>query len=314
MSSNPKNNAVRRLKRGGLLGDLYKNYPLYIMALPVVIYLILFNYLPMFGISIAFMDYKPRLGFAGSKFVGFENFLDFFNGLFFGRLLKNTVLLSFYGLLFGFPVPIIFAILLNEVTNTKYKKVIQTMTYLPHFITTVVVCSLIILFTNSDGFLTALVGKFTGKQESLIGNSEYFRAIYTVSGIWQSFGWGSIVYLAAITGIDSSLYEAATIDGANKFKRILHITIPSILPTIVIMLILNLGSVMSVGWEKAFLLQTPQTYETSDIISTYVYRKGFEDMDYSFSTAVNLFNSVVNILFVVASNRISKKVSDTSLW
>ena len=306
--------AASRIKPGKWARDFKKNRLLYFMIIPVVLYYILFHYLPIYGITIAFQDFKPRLGFFNSPWVGFENFLQFFNGIFFGRLLRNTMLLSFYGLLFGFPVPILFAILLNEVRSLKFKKTIQTITYLPQFISTVIIASLIVLFTNSDGFVTAIVGSITGNPASLISNPDSFRAIYTISGIWQGFGWGSIVYLASISGISAELYEAATIDGANKFQRILHVTIPGMLPTIVIMFIMAIGGFMSVGWEKAFLLQVPETYETSDIISTYVYRKGFIDMDYSFSAAVDLFNSVINVILLTLANFLSRKYSETSLW
>lgn len=304
-----KSSKSSRLKR-----DFKRNKYLYLMVLPVVIYYIIFNYLPMYGISIAFMDFKPRLGFSGSKWVGLENLQQFFESIYFGRLVRNTLTLSVYGLIFGFPIPVIFAILLNEIKNLRYKKMVQTVTYLPHFITTVVIASLVIMFTNSDGFITQVIGKFSGSESSLIGDPSYFRSIYTISGIWQGFGWGSIIYLAAISGISGELYEAATIDGANKLRQIWHITLPGILPTIVIMLILSIGGMMSVGWEKAFLLQVPATYETSDIVSTYVYRKGFQDMDYSFSTAVDLFNSAINVTLLVVSNFISRKVTDSSLW
>lgn len=300
---------LERLRR-----DFQRNYPIYLMVLPVVIWFALFCYAPMYGVTMAFKDFKPRKGLLASDWVGFKHFIEFFDSYYFWRLIRNTFLISFYGLIFGFPIPIIFAILLNEVRNTTYKKTIQTVTYLPHFITTVVICSLILQFTGDRGFLTTLFNALTGHTGPLINEAKYFRTIYTVSGIWQGFGWGSIIYLAAITGVNPDLYEAAIIDGANKFKQIIHITIPGIMPTIVIMFIMNCGSLLSVGWEKVFLLQSPLTYETSDVISTYVYRKGFEDMDYSFSAAVGLFSSVINIIMLTIANQISRKVTETSLW
>ena len=223
-------------------------------------------------------------------------------------------MISGLNLLFGFSAPIIFAILLNEVVNMRFKKVVQTITYLPHFITTVVIASLILVFTNSDGFITQIVNSLTGHQGSLIADPHCFRAIYIISDIWQSFGWGSIVYLAAITGINPQLYEAARIDGANKLKQIWHVTLPGMLPIIVIMFIMAVGGLMNVGWEKAFLIQSPVTYETSDIISTFVYRKGFEEMNYSYSTAVGLFNSVINLILLTGANKLSQKVNGNSLW
>ena len=284
------------------------------MLLPVIVYLIILNYIPMYGVIIAFKDFKPRLGIMGSPWVGMKYFKEFISSIFFGRTLRNTVILSGLNLVFGFSAPIIFAVLLNEVRNIHFKKTIQTITYLPHFITTVIIASLILVFTNSDGFITQIVNGITGHTGSLIGDKNYFRGIYVISEVWQGFGWGSIVYLAAISGINPELYEAARIDGANKFRQIWNVTLPGIMPTIVIMFIMAVGGLMSIGWEKAFLLQSPVTYETSDIISTFVYRKGFEEMNYSYSTAVGLFNSVINLILLAGANKISQKMNDTSLW
>ena len=222
-------------------------------------------------------------------------------------------MISGLNLLFGFPVPIIFAVLLNEMRNQKAKRVVQTITYLPHFITTVVICSMIIQFTNSTGFITGMVNLF-GHEGSLIGDPACFRAIYVVSDIWQSFGWNSIIYIAAISTINPDLYEAAAIDGANRAQRMWHVTLPGIRETIVIMLIMACGRLMNVGWEKAFLLQSEATYETSDIISTFVYRKGFVENDYSYSAAVNIFNSVINLILLTVANKISNKLSGSGLW
>lgn len=294
--------------------DLIKNWPLYLMLIPVFVYLIVFCYVPMYGVVIAFKNFKPRLGIIGSPWVGLKYFKEFVNSVFFGRTLRNTLMLSGLNLVFGFSAPIIFAILLNEVRNTRFKKVIQTATYLPHFITTVIIASLILIFTNSDGFITLFVNRVFGHSGSLILDKNCFRAIYIISDIWQGFGWGSIVYLAAISGINQELYEAARIDGANKFKQIWHVTLPGMLPIIIVMFIMAIGSVMSIGWEKAFLLQSPATYETSDIISTFVYRKGFEEMNYSYSSAVGLFNSVINMILLTCANRFSRKINGMSLW
>ena len=282
----------KKNKWGQLLkADFRKNWLIYLMLVPVIVYLLVFCYAPMYGIVIAFKDFKPRLGIMGSDWVGLKYFKEFVGSVFFGRTLKNTLMLSGLNLLFGFCAPIVFAILLNEVRNLRFKKVVQTVTYLPHFITTVIIASLILIFTDSDGFITQIANSIIGHEGSLIGDKHMFRPIYVISDIWQSFGWGSIVYLAAIMGINPELYEAARIDGANKFKQIIHVTLPGMLPIIVIMFIMAVGGLMNVGWEKAFLLQSPVTYDTSDIISTFVYRKGFEDMNYSYSAAVGLFNS-----------------------
>lgn len=297
-----------------LLKDFHSNKLLYIMLIPVVLYYIIFCYWPMYGVTIAFKEFKPALGILGSPFVGLEKFRVFFESVHFGRILKNTLLLSGYSLIFGFPAPVLFAVLLNEIRSTRYKKLVQTITYLPHFLSTVIICGLVILFTNSGGIITQIFNTFFGGDTSLIGNPSYFRSIYVISGIWADIGWGSIIYLAAITGIDAQLYESAYIDGAGKLKQIWHITIPGIMPTIIIMLILQIGGIMNIGWEKAFLLQSPLTYETSDIISTFVYRKGFQDMDFSYSTAVGLFNSVINCILIFCANTLSRRLSNTSLW
>lgn len=292
-----------------------RNHPMvYIMALCVLVYFILFSYWPMYGNIIAFKKYKPFLGMAGSKWCGFDNFTNFFSSVYFGRIVKNTLVLSLLNLVFGFPVPVIFAILLNEVQSVRYKKVIQTCTYLPHFISTVVICSMITLFTNSTGFITQFFNAITGHTGSMISDPSCYRAIYVISYIWSSFGWGSIIYIAAMTGIDPSLYEAATIDGANKFKQIWHVTLPGIRETIIIQFILACGSLMSLSWEKSFLLQSSLTYEVSDIISTYVYRKGFVENDYGYSAAVNMFNSVINLATLIFANTMSRKFSESSLW
>ena len=297
-----------------LCKDLKSNKIIYIMLIPVVLYYLIFCYWPMYGITIAFKDFKPALGILGSPWVGLENFIEFFNSAYFIRTLKNTLLISFYSLIFGFPAPIIFAIFLNELKSKYYKKTIQTITYLPHFLSMVIICGLILQFTNSTGFITKIVNAFTSHEGSLIADPNCFRTIYVASDIWAGFGWGSIIYLAAMMGINQELYEAASIDGAGKFRQMWHVTLPGITPTIIIMFILAVGNLMGVGWEKTFLLQTPLTYETSDIISTFVYRKGFQDMDYGYSTAVGLFNSIINCMLIIIANAISRKFSETSLW
>lgn len=293
----------------------FKTYKwLYVLFIPVLIYFIVFCYRPMYGLIIAFQDFRPRLGIAGSKWVGFQHFTDFFSSVFFARVLKNTLVLNFLNLVFGFPAPIIFALLLNEVRCAKFKKLVQTATYLPHFITIIIISSIVIQFTNSEGFITLIVNSLSTHKGALISDPAMFRPIYVLSEIWQTFGWNSIVYLAALTTISPELYEAADIDGASKLQKMLRITLPCIMPTVIIMLILTFGRIMSIGWEKTFLLQSPLTYDTSDIISTYVYRKGFEDMSFSYSAAVELFNSVINLVLLTVANWFSKKYSGSSLW
>lgn len=294
--------------------DFARNKYKYLMFLPVCAYFIIFCYLPMYGVQIAFRQYKPTLGITGSPWVGFENFRRFFNDYYFGRLILNTFLISLYSLLWGFPIPIIFALLLNELQNMRFKKIVQTCSYLPHFISLVVVCSIIRQFSMTNGLFNDIIAALGGKRTPLLSNPANFRTIYIASGIWQSFGWNSIIYLAALSGIDQELYEAARIDGASRLQQVLHITIPGILPTIIILLILNMGSILSVGYEKILLLYSNSTFKTADVISTYTYRKGIEGTEYSYSSAVGLFNSVINVIFLVVSNWISKKATDISMF
>jgi len=308
-----KDSYLRRLRN-----DIIANKYLYILALPVIAYFIIFHYLPMYGIIIAFKKYSPRKGILGSPWTdnyGFANFIKFCTGPYFWRVLKNTFLISFYDILFGFPAPIIFAILMNEIQSKLFKKTVQTITYMPHFISITVVCSLIVSFTGRDGLINDIIAFFGGTRNNLLSAPEYFRTIYVASGIWQNIGWNSIIYLAALSMIDQEQYESAIIDGAGKLQQIIHITIPGIAPTIIIMLILRMGSILSVGYEKIILLYNPNTYSTSDVISTFIYRNSFAgQQQFSYSAAVGLLNSVVNTLFIIATNAISRRVSETSLW
>ncbi len=297
--------------------DFQKNKAVYFMFLPVVVFYLIFHYYPMSGIILAFKDFKPALGIWGSPFTGdygFEHFLAFFGSSFFGRTITNTILISLYQLIFGFPMPIILALMLNELRNPKFKKVMQTITYFPHFISTVVVCGMLTDFCLSDGLFNQITGFFGVPSVSMLSEPKLFRTIYVASGIWQSMGWDSIIYLAAIAGIDTQLYEAASLDGAGRFKKIWHITLPGIKGTVVILFIMAIGKMMSVGSEKILLLYNPSTYKTADVISTYVYRKGLLDQDYSYSTAVNLFNSVINFALVFCANALSRKLTETSLF
>lgn len=297
-----------------LARDLIRNRYLYLMIFPVLAYYIIFFYGPMYGALIAFKDFNPMKGILGSDWIGMEHFKTFITGVYFWRTLRNTVLISVYSIIFGFPAPIIMALLLNEVRNTIFKRTVQTLTYVPHFISMVVVCGLILDFTSSTGFVNNIFRAFGGPEESLMLKAEYFRTIYISTDIWKEFGWNSIIYLAALSAIDPQLYEAAIIDGANRWKQLLHITIPCLIPTIIILLILRLGRVMNVGFEKVILLYNPNTYETADVISSYVYRKGLLEFSYSYSAAVGLFNSAINFTILLASNYLSKKTNETSLW
>lgn len=294
--------------------DWNRNKYKYLMFIPVAVYFILFCYKPMYGIQIAFKNYKPAKGITASEWVGIKNFVRFFGDFYFARILTNTFILSFLSLLWGFPIPIIFALLLNEVDHPRFKKLVQTSSYLPHFISVVVVCSIIKQFSLTNGLFNDIAVFFGGQRTPILANENNFRTIYVVSGVWQQFGWNSIIYLAALSGIDQELYEAAKIDGAGRFRQLITITLPGILPTIMMLLILNLGKVLNVGAEKVLLLYSEATYKTADIISTYVYRKGLINAEYSFSTAVGIFNSLVNVVLLLSSNYLSRKVTETSIF
>jgi putative aldouronate transport system permease protein len=279
----------------------------------------------MYGALIAFKNFSPARGFNDSPWLGwvdgrfhpelfFGHFIRFFNSPYFWRLLRNTFLISFYGLLFGFPAPIILALLLNEVRHSPYKRTIQTVTYIPHFISLVVICGMITDFSLSTGLFNQIIVFFGGERASLLQQPNLYRPIYVASDIWQHVGWGTIIYLSALSAIDPQLYEAAMIDGAGRIRQLFAVTLPSIAPTIVILLILRIGSLLSVGYEKTLLLYNPATYETADIISTYVYRVGLLEQNWSYSTAIGLINSVVNLVLLVMANMISRRVSETSLW
>ena len=294
--------------------DWVRNRSLYPLVLPVLAFYILFCYKPMYGAIIAFQDYTPRLGVSGSDWVGFENFERFFSDIYFSRLVRNTLVLSAYEILFGFPAPIILALLINEVRNKVFKNTVQTITYLPHFISLIVVCGMITDFCLSTGLFNDIIVLLGGKRSPLLQNPDLYRGIYIISGIWQQVGWGSIIYLSALSGVDSQLYEAAQIDGAGKWKQLVHVTLPGIAPTIIIMLILRIGRMMNMGYEKTILLYNSSTYETADIISSYIYRIGLGNLDWSYSTAIGMFNSVINLLLILFANTVSRKFSETSLW
>jgi putative aldouronate transport system permease protein len=302
-----------KLKRT-LRKDMRKNWSLYLLVLPVIVFYGLFAYKPMYGALIAFKDFSPGRGFAGSPWAGFEHFVRFFTGPYFERLMRNTFLISFYNLVFGFPAPIILALLLNEVRYSLYKRAVQTITYLPHFISIIVIAGMITDFSMSNGLFNDIVVFFGGSRSPLLQTPGFFRPVYVISEIWQQVGWGTIIYLSALSGIDPQLYEAAMIDGAGRFKQLLHVTLPSIAPTIVILLILRIGTLLNIGYEKTILLYNPGTYETADIISTYVYRVGLLEQNWSYSTAIGLFNSFINFALLLIANRLSRKMSETSLW
>lgn len=309
---------AKNKRPGGFLSvlksDLRMNYTLYILMIPVLIYYIVFCYKPMYGAVIAFKDYQPAAGILASPWAGLKHFKSFFMNPDFARILKNTLTISGCCIVFGFPAPIILALLFNELKFTKFRSLTQTIAYMPHFISLVVVCGLVKTFVSNGGIIFDIVSKLTGREVGMLNVPAYFVPIYVLSDIWQGVGWGSIIYVAALSGIDHQLYEAAMIDGAGKWKQLWNVTLPGIAPTITIMFILRLGSLFSVGYEKVILLYNPLTYETADIISSYVYRMGLGNQNWSYSAAVGLFNSVINFVIVILANTISRKVSETSLW
>ncbi|HPP10746.1 MAG TPA: ABC transporter permease subunit [Defluviitoga tunisiensis] len=298
-----------------LLLDIKKNKYLYLMILPIILYYIVFHYMPMVGVLMAFQEYSPVKGFFHSPWVGLKHFKEFFDSIYFGRLLRNTFLLSFYDLIFGFPIPIIFALLLNEIRLKFFKNAVSSVSCIPYFISLVVVAGIIRDFTSSNGVITQILHLLFGiEKTNLLGRPEFFRSIFVGSGIWQSFGFSSIIYTAALTSIDPQLYEAAMIDGAGRFQQIRYVTLPGIANTIIILLILRIGTLFAVGADKVLLLYNPMIYETADIIPTYVYRKGLLDASYGYSTAVGLFNSVINFLLLILANKLARKYSEISLF
>lgn len=294
--------------------DFSLNKAVYLMFVPVLVYYVLFHYLPMYGTIIAFKDFSPRLGFIDSPWVGFDHFVKFFTRPTFFQVLKNTLRISLSSLVFGFPAPIILALLINEMRSKAFSRIVQNITYMPHFISMVIVCGMIKTFTADTGIINDIIQFFGGERVSLLGEPKLFTPIYVISGIWQEIGWGSIIYLAAIIGVDDSLYEAATIDGAGRWKQTIHVTLPGIATTVTVMLVLRIGSILGVGYEKIILLYNDATLNTADVISTYVYRKGLLELDWGFSTAVGLFNSIVNCIFLFAANYTSRKLNEVSLW
>lgn len=300
---------LKNLKR-----DIIKNKYIYLMAIPVAAFYICFCYLPMGGLVIAFQDYAPAKGILGSEWVGFQNFINFFHDYQFTRLLRNTIFLSLKLIVFGFPAPVLLALLINEIRWKTYRKTVQTLSYLPHFISLVVVCGLISDFTSSTGLVNQLLSYIGVEPKTFLMQPKMFQPLFVTTDIWQTIGWGSIVYLSAISSIDPGLYEAATIDGAGRFRQILSVTIPSLMSTIIVLFIMRIGNIMSLGYEKVILLYNPTIMERADIISSFTYRRGLLDMDYGFSTAVGMFNSVINFAILWIANRLCKKFTGESLW
>jgi putative aldouronate transport system permease protein len=290
----------------------------YYLILPGMLYFLIFDYIPMFGVIIAFKDISPFEGvqaiFTG-EWVGFKHFIRFWNSYYFWNVMRNTLLISLYKLFFGFPASIILALLLNELRHAVFKRVVQTISYLPHFISTVVVAGLVMMVLSTDrGLINAIVVFFGGEPIHFLGDPDYFRKILVVSHVWQSIGWGSILYLAAMSGIDPGLYEAAKMDGASRYRQMWHITLPGITHVIVIMLIFSIGGLLNAGFEKVLLLYSPAVYEVADIIDTYVYREGLLSLNYSFATAVGLFKNVLAMFLILGANFMAKKMNQTGIW
>lgn len=295
--------------------QMKRHWQLYILILPALIYFLIFCYAPMYGIQLAFKDYNALLGITKSPWVGFDHFIRFFRSYQFEKLLKNTISLSLWQLILGFPIPVILALSLNYARNAKFKRFVQTITYAPHFISIVVLVGMLnIFFAIKGGIVNQIITAFGGEAILFMGKEKYFQPLFVGSGIWQNMGWNAIIYLATLSGVSPELHEAAVMDGASKLKRVLHIDIPSILPTIIIMLILNFGQLMGIGFEKAYLMQNSLNMGKSEIIATYVYKIGLIDAQYGFATAVGLFNSIINFILLIVVNKISSKVSETSLW
>lgn len=286
----------------------------YLMLLPVALYYIIFKYVPMAGNIIAFQDYRITKGIFESDFVGFKHFASFLNDVYFWRLLRNTIMINLYGLVLAFPAPIILALLLNEVRNVPFKRTVQTITYMPHFISAVIVAGMVLDFVSPTGLINSLLNMFGIESKPFVTDPKYFYGIYTAMDIWQGIGWGSIIYISALSGIDAELYEASAIDGASRWQQTLKITLPCLMPTIAICLIMRVGQMLSTGFERIILLYSPAIYETSDVISTYVYRKGILGAEYGYSAAVGLFNSVINFALLVFSNWFSKKATGSGMF
>jgi putative aldouronate transport system permease protein len=308
---------IRQKDRSRLLKQMRQDYQLYLIVLLPVAWLILFQYVPMYGLQLAFKNFRIVEGIWGSPWIGLDHFTKFFNSYQFVRVLKNTIIISLYELIAGFPLPIILALALNATLRARFKQAVQFITYMPFFISTVVMVGMILQFLNPRvGIINTGLGLFGIESVNFMGDPDWFKSIYVWSGIWQSTGWGTIIYLAALSGISQEVHEAATIDGASRFQRIWHVDLPGIMPTIVTLLILNVGTIMGIGFEKIYLMQNPLNISSSEVISTYVYSVSLASSapDYAYATAIGLFNSVINMILILIVNQIAKKVGETSLW
>ncbi|MEH7082631.1 ABC transporter permease subunit [Neobacillus drentensis] len=312
--ANPIIDSPIQARKASKLKKILSNYQLYLFLLPALVYFIVFHYVPMYGILIAFKDFVATKGIMGSPWVGFKHFERFFDSYQFWSLIKNTLGLSVIQLIVGFPLPIFLALMMNQIRSDKYKRFVQTVVYAPHFISVVVLAGMIYVFFSNNGLINNIILIFGGDPISFMAKPDWFKPLYIASGVWQETGWAAIIYLAALAGVSPELHEAAVMDGANKWQRIFHVDIPAIMPTAVILLILNVGNIMNIGFEKAYLLQTPMNQPAAEIIPTYVYKMGLQQAQYSFAAAVGLFNSVINLVLLVLVNKFAKKLSGTGLW
>ena len=308
--------AATKTRTSGLRRILKKNYQFYLLVLPAVIFTFIFCYIPMYGAQIGFRDFQFGLGYLGSPWVGFKHFIRFFNEPDFWRLIKNTIIINLYFNGFSTLLELIFALMLNEVANQRFKKTVQMITYMPHFISTVAICGMVLLFLQREtGIINLLLINLFGTEGyNFIADPKWFKTIYTLSGSWQHLGWGSIIFVAALSGVSQEMVEAATIDGVNRFQKIWYVDIPCILPTIVILTIMNLGNLLGGGFDKILLLQNPLNLESSDVIATFIYRLGINNAQFSYSTAIGLFNSAINIILLVSFNKLASRLTETSLW
>lgn len=309
-----KTSSVFPTRREIIRKDFTRNKALYAMFIPIALYFILFKYVPMFGLTIAFQNYTPYQGIIDSPWVGFDNFIRFFNSPYFSTVLLNTVKISLSTLIFGFPAPIILALLMNEMRSRNYVRVVQSVIYMPHFISLIVVVGMINTLTIDSGVINTFLSYLGFERVTMLNEPRYFTPLYIISEIWQELGWSSIIYLSALTAVDMELYEAARIDGANRWRQTLSITIPAIMPTIITMFVLRMGSVLNVGYEKIILMYNDNTSSVAEVISSYVYKKGLLEQDWSFSSAVGLFNSVISLILLTLTNYLSKKTTDIGLW
>lgn len=304
-----------RRRMAYVAANLKRHWQIYLFLLPALLYVAIFHYAPMYGVQIAFKDFNPYKGMAASEWAGFKYFIQFFESYYFKTLIVNTVRISLMAIIFSFPFPILFALMLNELKSLRFKRLVQTVTYAPHFISTVVMCGMLTLFLSpNSGLINQLIALTGGEKQAFLESSTLFPWIYVISGVWQNLGWNSILYVSTLSGVDPTLYEAARIDGATRLQKMVHVDFPALVPIIVILTIMNFGQIMSVGFEKALLLQNNLNIETSELISTYVYKRGLQEAQFSFSTAVGLFNSVINLAMLLLVNGICRKVSSTSLF